>query len=184
MSQDEDRDAPGSGVGGPGETRSYTWYDPAESADALAAGLSGRDFLQAIVDGRLPAAPIMHTLGFFPVEVAEGRVVFASEPQPWHYNPIGSVHGGYYGTLLDSCMSCAVQTLLPPGRTYTTVEFKVNVVRGLRAGDGEVKAIGDVVHRGRTIATAEGRMVGADGKVYAHGTATCLIMDLPPAAPG
>jgi uncharacterized protein (TIGR00369 family) len=145
-------------------------------AAEILASLSGLDFLQRIADGRLPVPPIAELLGFRPVEVESGRVVFAATPDARHYNPIGSVHGGYAATLLDSCMSCAVHSMLKAGQGYTTVEFKVNFVRPLHADTGEVRAEGKIVHVGRQIATAEGRLTDAKGRVLAHGTATCLVV--------
>jgi uncharacterized protein (TIGR00369 family) len=105
-------------------------------------------------------------------------VMFQGEPTADFYNPIGSVHGGWAATLLDSCMACAVQSTLAAGRGYTTVELKVNLVRALSTDTGPVRAEGWVVHGGRQIATAEGRLTGADGKLYAHGSTTCLVVAL------
>jgi uncharacterized protein (TIGR00369 family) len=140
--------------------------------------LSGLEFLQRIVDGRLPRPPIADTLSFYLVEVEPGRAVFQGVPRTEHLNPIGTVHGGWICTLLDSTMACAVQTLLPAGRGYTTVEMKINLVRPVLPTTGHLRAEGKVVNGGRTIATAEGRLVGEDGKLYAHGTETCLVISL------
>ena len=117
-------------------------------------------------------------MGFDIEEVGEGRVVFAVEPQEYHYNPIGMVHGGLAATLLDSAMGCAVHSLLPEGRGYTTLEIKVNYVRALKHDTGRVRAIGKVIHLGGKIATAEGSLIDSAGKLYAHGTTTCLLSDL------
>jgi uncharacterized protein (TIGR00369 family) len=144
--------------------------------------MSGLEFLSAIRDGVLPQAPIARALGFWLSEVEAGRTVFEGVPTPDAYNPIGSVHGGWYGTLLDSCMACAVQTSLEPGTGYTTVEYSVNLVRAITVATGPVRAEGTLVHRGRRMATAEGRLVDGGGKLLAHGTTTCMIIDLPPAA--
>ena len=140
--------------------------------------MSGLDFLRAIVDGRLPHPPINDTLDFFLVEATKGHAVFMGEAKHAFYNPIGSVHGGWACTLLDSCMACAAQTTLAAGQGYTTVELKVNLVRPLSSETGPVRAEGKVVSAGRTIVTAEGRIVGWDGKLYAHGTTTCLVLGL------
>lgn len=148
------------------------------SAIETIGSLSGLEFLRAIADGRLPHPPINDTLNFYLVEVAKEHAVFMGEPQPAFYNPIGSVHGGWAATLLDSCMACAAQTTLAAGRGYTTVELKVNLVRPLATATGPVRAEGRVVSAGRTIVTAEGRIVGADAKLYAHGTTTCLVLGL------
>ena len=114
------------------------------------------------------------------VEAEFGKAVFQGTPQLKHYNPIGSLHGGWYATLLDSALGSAVQTTLPVGRAYTTVELSVNLVRGATQKTGPLRAIGTVIHSGRQLATAEARIVGPDGKLYAHGTTTCLVFDLPP----
>ncbi|MEO0620037.1 MAG: PaaI family thioesterase [Pseudomonadota bacterium] len=157
-------------------SRTVTWQDPAISAAAHAGNMTGLAFLTAIVEGTVAQPPIARSLDFRLAEVSDGRAVFHATPQEFHFNPIGTVHGGFYGTLLDSCMSCAVHATLPAGVGYTTVEFKVNVVRGLRTDAGEISAVGEVVHRGRRIATSQGRIVDADGKLYAHGTATCMLL--------
>jgi uncharacterized protein (TIGR00369 family) len=142
-------------------------------------GLTGLEYMRAIRDGRFVAAPIARTLGFVLDEVEEGRAVFRGRPRFDVYNPLGGAHGGWYGTMLDSCMACAVHTALPKGRSYTTLEYKVNLVRAATEAVGEVLAIGTTLHVGRRTATAEGRMVGAeDGKLYATGTTTCLILEL------
>ncbi len=150
-------------------------------ADALAlAGrgleLSGLDYIRAIFAGELPPPPIALLMGFRGVEARPGEAVFEMEPGPQHYNPIGSVHGGVALTLLDSAMSCAVHTLLEPGVRYTTLEVKTNFVRAITAGTGLIRCEGAVVHRGGRVATAEGRIVDASGKLLAHGTTTCLIL--------
>ena len=139
--------------------------------------MNGLEFLRAIAAGEAPRAPIQDLIGFRLAEVEEGSVVFTIEPHEEHYNPIGSVHAGIAMTLLDSAMGAAVHSTLPEGGGYTTLETKVNLVRAIRADTGELRAEGRVVHRGRTTATCEGRFVGAaDGKLYAHGTSTCLIL--------
>jgi uncharacterized protein (TIGR00369 family) len=154
----------------------------ASVADTLAS-VSGLDFLRMIIDGRFPGPPIAELLGFSPVEAEKGRVVFAAMPGARHYNPIGSVHGGFAATLLDSCMSCAVQSMLESGYGYTTVEIKVNFVRPITAETGEIRAEGKSIHVGRQIGTAEGRLTDAKGRLLAHGTATCFVFRLPQAGP-
>jgi len=139
---------------------------------------SGLEFLRGMIDGRLPRPPICDVLNFLLLEVERGRAVFQGTPQAEHYNPLGSVHGGWPATLLDSCMGCAVHTTLAAGQGYTTVEFKLNLVRPIFADTGPLRAEGKVVNGGRTIATSEGRLVDASGKLYAHGTETCLIFPL------
>lgn len=141
----------------------------------VAATLSGLEVLQAIAAGRLPQPPIAATLGFHLIEAEAGRAVFEGLPEVRHYNPIGSVHGGFAATLLDSCMACAVHTTVPVGQAYTSLEIKVNFVRPITEATGPVRAEGRVIHAGRTTGTAEGRITDAAGKLLAHGTTTCLI---------
>ena len=143
------------------------------------AALTGLQQMQAMLDGELPYPHIAHTLDFSLVEVGEGRAVFQGQPQLKHYNPLGSVHGGWYATLLDSALGCAVHTTLPVGRGYTTAELGVNIVRAASHKSGPLRAIGTVLHAGRQLATAEARIVGADGKLYAHATTTCLVFEAP-----
>jgi uncharacterized protein (TIGR00369 family) len=157
--------------------RIVTWDDPHLGLrQAARRGLSGIDFLRAMLSGELPAPPMALLLGMALTEVEPGRVVFTVEPSEYHYNPLGVVHGGLAATLLDSAMGCAVQTLAPAGASYTTLELKVNLLRALRAGMGVVSGEGTVLHFGRQTALAEARLIGADGKLYAHATSTCLIV--------
>lgn len=148
------------------------------------ASMSGLDFLQGLLDGRLPAPPFAALLGFRPVEIESGRAIFVATPDAKLYNPIGSVHGGYAATLLDSCMGCAVQSKLKAGEGYTTVELKVNFVRQISADTGEVRAEGKVIHVGKQIASAEGRLTDARGRLLAHATTTCLVFSFPQKAVG
>jgi len=157
-------------------------------ADALrptlrAAELSGMEILEAIFAGELPAPPMGETLDFVPIRMAPGQAVFQGRPQRRHYNPLGTVHGGWFATLLDSAVGCAIHTTLPAGRGYTTLELKINLIRALTDAVPLVRAEAKVIHVGRQTGTAEGRIVGPDGKLYAHATTTCLIFDQPPAAP-
>lgn len=140
--------------------------------------MSGLEFLQALIDRRLPAPPITRTLGFVLTEVSEGRALFRGAPTFEHYNPIGSVHGGWAATLLDSCMGCAVQSTLPQGSGYTTLEFKINLVRGMTDKTGPVAAEGTIVQSGRRVGVAEGRITDGEGRLLAFGTTTCLIFPL------
>ena len=137
---------------------------------------SGLETIEAIFAGRLPPPPIAELMGFRGVEVEPGRAVFEFEPGPQHYNPIGSVHGGVAMTLLDSAMGVAVHSLLEPGVRYTTLEVKTNFVRAITSDTGVIRCEGTVLHKGSRIATAEGRIVDATGKLLAHGTTTCLIL--------
>jgi uncharacterized protein (TIGR00369 family) len=158
-------------------TRIVTWQDPVALGKA-ALSSAGAEFLRAIAERRLPPPPIASLMGFDIDEVGEGRVVFSVEPQEYHYNPIGVVHGGLAATLLDSAMGCAVHSLLPEGRAYTTLELKVNYIRALKHDTGRVRAIGKVIHLGGKVATAEGSVVDGAGKLYAHGTTTCLLSEV------
>ena len=141
------------------------------------AGLSGVQVFEAMFAGTLPYPPIADTSDFVLIEANLTRAVFQGRPQLRHYNPLGSVHGGWIATLLDSCVGCAVHVSLPAGKAYTTAELKVNYVRAVTERVGLVRAIGSVIHRGNRMATADGRLVGPDGKLYAHASTTCFIFD-------
>jgi uncharacterized protein (TIGR00369 family) len=156
-------------------SRTVSWEDPMQLAEA-ALELTGIDFLRAMRDRKLPAPPIAALLGFDLVEAEPGRVVFECTPGEHHYNPIGVVHGGLAMTLLDSTMACSVQSKMPPGSRYTTLEVKVNLVRAITSKTGKLRAIGKVLHVGGRVATAEGRLEDAEGKLYAHGTTTCIVL--------
>jgi uncharacterized protein (TIGR00369 family) len=136
------------------------------------------EVMKRIVAGELPMAPIGKALDFFLVEAEAGRTVFQGTPGPAYLNPMGGIHGGWYATLLDSAMGCAVATALPQGRGYTTAELSVNLVRAIGTKAPRVRAEAKVVHVGRQLATAEGRLYGPDGTLYAHGTTTCLVFEL------
>lgn len=140
--------------------------------------LTGLEFMQGILDGKFPPAPITTALKFELTVVERGRAVFEGVPEFAFFNPIGSVHGGYAATLLDSCMGCAVHTTLPPGQAYTTLEFKINFVRAITEKTGRVRAEGRVIHPGKLAATAEGNLYDSRGKLLAHATTTCLVFRL------
>jgi uncharacterized protein (TIGR00369 family) len=135
----------------------------------------GLDFLQAIVDGRLPNPPICKVLNFHLAEVSEGQAVFEGVPDASFYNPIDTVHGGFAVTLLDSALSCAIFTTLAKGEKFTTLEIKVNLVRPILKDTGLLRAEGRVIHRGRAVATSEGKLKDKAGRLYAHATTTCMI---------
>ncbi|MBV9773199.1 MAG: PaaI family thioesterase [Gemmatimonadetes bacterium] len=158
----------------PVRTRTYSWDDPLASA-AAGAKLGGLEYLHAMQSGELPMPPIMATLGIGGAEFEEGRAVFWVDPAEYHYNPIGVVHGGLAATLCDSAMGCAVQSLLPAGSGYTTLEIKVNFVRPLTRDTGRIRCEGKIVHLGGRVATAEARVTDAAGKLYAHATTTCMV---------
>jgi uncharacterized protein (TIGR00369 family) len=142
-------------------------------------GLNGLQTMHGVMDGNLPYATIAKTLDYLLVSVEDGMAVFQGTPGPTLLNPMGGIHGGWYATLLDSAMACAVHTKMPVARSYTTAELSINIVKGIRPGVQRVRAIGEVVHCGKQLATAHGRLVGPDGTLYAHGTTTCLVFDLP-----
>ena len=155
--------------------RTIAWQDPALSAQAVPT-MTGMEFLRAIGDGTLPRPPIFELMAIQPHELDEGRIVFKVQPAEYHYNPIGVAHGGLAATILDTAMACAIQTTLPLGIACTTIEMKLNYLRPLTSTTGMVFCEGKIISVGRTIATAEGRIVDADGRLYAHGTETCLIL--------
>jgi uncharacterized protein (TIGR00369 family) len=141
--------------------------------------ISGLAFMQGVRDGTLPPAPIADTLNFTLYLVEEGRIIFRGTPGIESMNPMRTLHGGWYGTILDSAMACAVMTKVPTGSYYTTLEYKVNIIRPIPPGM-TVDCIGDVQHAGRSTGVAEGRIVGVDdGKLYATGSTTCMIMKAP-----
>ena len=142
------------------------------------AGKSGLEQMHAMLRGELPYPPIAKTLDFLLLEADEGRALFQGTPGPAHLNPMGTVHGGWYATLLDSALGCAVQTMMPPGRGYTTAELGVNLVRSIPLKVQRIRAEGKVLHCGRQLATAEARLYGPDGTLYAHATTTCLVFEL------
>ena len=141
------------------------------------AALSGLEMLRAMIAGRLPTPPIMKTLDFTLVAAESGRVAFQGRPAVAHYNPMGTVHGGWFATLLDSALGCVVQTMLPAGKAYTTAELKINIVRPLTDKTPLVRAEATIIHSGGRMATAEGRLTGPDGKLYAHASTTCFVFD-------
>jgi uncharacterized protein (TIGR00369 family) len=149
-------------------------HDPVEVARHVAQ-LDGLTAMRAMIAGELPPPPIATLLGFDLVDVEDGRVVFAAEPGPQHYNPIGMVHGGLAATLIDSATGCAVHTTLPAGTGYTTTDVQVRFVRPITLDTGRIECIGEVVHRGRTLATAEAKVLAGE-RLLAHGTAGVLIL--------
>jgi uncharacterized protein (TIGR00369 family) len=158
--------------------RAHTWEDPLLTA-AIAAELDGLTFLRRLVSGELPAPPIATTLGFTLEEVEEGRAVFVLQPAEFHFNPIGSVHGGVFATLLDSAAGCAVHSALPAGVRYTSLDLSVKFLRGLGAASGEVRCEGTLLHLGARTALAEARLVDGAGRLCAHATSSCLVIRPP-----
>lgn len=164
-------------IGVSARTRTITWDDPMAALQG-AAGMTGLEFMRAIVGSKLPSPPITATMGIAAGTVEEGKVTFFGEAGEHLYNPIGVVHGGFAMTILDSAMGCAVHTTLAPDEAYTTVETKVNFVRPITLETGRVRCEGVVVYRGGKVATAEGRLLAEEtGKLLAHGTSTCLVIE-------
>jgi len=154
--------------------RTYHWSDPSPTI-AAARSLAGIDFLHAMLDGTLPQCSYQQTMDYNLVEVEAGRVVFAGKAADYMLNPLGGVHGGYYAGMLDSAMGCAIHSRLAAGQTYTTLEFKLNMVRAIPTDGRMIRAIGQVLHPGRKIATSEARLEDDGGKLYAHATCSCMI---------
>ncbi|WP_413519010.1 PaaI family thioesterase [Psychrobacter glacincola] len=149
------------------------------TSPAKMVSMSGKELFDAMFAGELPSPPIGETLDFIPIRIEDGHALFQGQPGEQHYNPLGSVHGGWFCTILDSAVACAIHSTLPAGKGYTTLEIKVNMIRALTEAIPLVRAEANIIHVGRQTATAEGRIVGADGKLYAHATTTCLIFDMP-----
>lgn len=158
---------------------SVQFETPSDELLRQAAHLSGLEFLRSIIDGKHPAAPISRLMEFNIVEVEHGRAVFEGRPSDRVYNPIGSVHGGYSMVLIDSVTGCAVQSTLPAGVGYGTIENKVNLTRAITRDSGLLRAEGKIVHVGSRIATAEAAVTDSEGRIVAHGTSTCLIIPGP-----
>jgi uncharacterized protein (TIGR00369 family) len=155
-------------------TRTITWSDPLAHLDAMRT-MSGLDALRTLTRGEAEAPPIAHLMNIRLVEVEEGIAVFEGTPAEYHYNPIGVVHGGFALTMLDSALGCAVHSTLPAGVGYTTMDTQVRFIRGITKDTGLVRAIGKVVHTGRSTAIAEGQLTDDAGKLLAVGTTACAI---------
>lgn len=158
----------------PNRSLTVTWDDPAPTLAALAT-MDGRSWLQAILDGKLSAPPVAHLLGMEAESVDDDGVTFALQPHESHYNPLGTVHGGILSTIADTVMACSIHARLPLGTGYTTLDLAVNFVRPVTVKTGRILARGTVVHLGTRTATAECRITDEAGKLYAHGTTTCLL---------
>ncbi|RMF82542.1 MAG: PaaI family thioesterase [Chloroflexi bacterium] len=161
----------------PARERTFTWQSTASSVEQL-PNMSGLEFLHAIIAGDLPQPPMAYALNFYLAEAEPGKAVFIGEPGEFHYNPLGVVHGGFASTLLDSAMACACHTTLPQGIGFTTLELKINLVRAITVATGTLRAEGEALHTGKRVLTAAGKLIDADGKLYAHGTTTCLAFPL------
>ncbi len=158
--------------------RTVTWSDPKLTAEA-AREMAGLDLMRGLLDGSVSPPPAIALVGLSLAEVEEGRIVMRLTPAEYHYNPIGSMHGGILATMLDSVMGCAVHSTLPKGRAYTSLEIKVNFVRAVTSESGELSAEGKIVHGGRRSAVAEAKVVDAKGRLCATASTTCLVFDLP-----
>ncbi|MEJ8859304.1 PaaI family thioesterase [Variovorax robiniae] len=142
-------------------------------------GKTGLEVMQMMLAGEIPYAAIAKTLEFTIIEARPGVAIFQGTPLPQHLNPLGTIHGGWVATMLDSALGCSVHTMMPPGRGYTTAELGVNYVKGLTPKIERVRAEGKVIHCGKQLATAEARLFGPDGTLYAHATTACLVFELP-----
>ncbi|WP_327234057.1 PaaI family thioesterase [Streptomyces sp. NBC_01317] len=163
-------------------SRTYTWEDPGTTASAV-GGTPGLEFMRDVLAGRLPAPPFAATLGTVLEEVEPGRAVFGLTPGEEHYNPLGSVHGGVFATLLDSAAGCAVHTLLPAGMAYTSLDLTVKFLRPVTAASGRIRAVGTVLNSGRRTALAEARLFDAEDRLLAHATSSCMLFPASAPAP-
>ena len=154
--------------------------DQPSSLLELRVALGGLEFFKRMMAGELPPPPLVALLGLRLVEVEAGRVVFTGTPAETFYNGLGVAHGGFAATMLDSALGCAINSTMPAGRLFTTLELKINYIRPLRREVGEVRCEANVVHAGNRTATSEGRIVDAAGKIYAHGTTTCILIERAP----
>lgn len=159
-------------------TRTVVWEDPTTSAMA-ARTMPGRAFIEAIASGELPPPPVAVLLGMGIESIEEGRVVFTLEPAEFHYNPIGTVHGGVIATLLDSAAGCAVHSTLPAGWGYTTLDLTTKYLRPATVDSGQLRAEGSVIHHGRTTALAEARLFDERDRLLAYASSSCLLFELP-----
>lgn len=155
--------------------RIITWDDPMVGA-TQAMKMSGMEYLQAMSDGKIPLPPLLHTLDFLPTKLEPGNIEFSFTPQEFQYNPIGSVHGGVITAILDSAMGCSLQSILPAGQGYTTVELKLNFLKGVSIKTGMLKTISRIIHSGSRTALVEAQLVDNAGNIYAHAVSTCMIL--------
>ncbi len=156
-------------------TRTIAWEDPMIGANA-GREMTGLEYLQAILRGELPPPPISALVGQRFESVEKGRVVLSVVPSEYHYNPMGTIHGGLGCTMLDSAMACAIHSMLPMGVMFTTLDLSINFLRPMTADTGRVFCEGKVIHMGSRVATAEARIADERGKLYAHGTTTCIAV--------
>jgi uncharacterized protein (TIGR00369 family) len=157
-------------------TKTIQWHDPMNGA-LKARQMNGLDYLQAISDGAISYPPLLETLDFEPVSIIPGKAVFAFDPQEFHYNSIGTVHGGVISAILDTAMGCSLHSLLEAGTGYTTLELKVNFLKAITIKNGKLKAIGNIIHSGSRTALVEATLTDEKDTIYAHGTSTCMILN-------
>ncbi|MEV4638966.1 PaaI family thioesterase [Actinoplanes sp. NPDC049548] len=157
-------------------SRTFEWTDPAENASLLGR-TTGLELLQAMAAGEVPAPPVMHLVDMCGMDVAEGSVTIYLEPQEFHYNPLGTVHGGVLSTLLDTAAACSVHSTLPAGVGYTSLDLTVKFLRPVTVASGRLTTTGTVLQRGRRTALAEARMTDAAGRLVAHATSSCMILE-------
>ncbi|MFN8529120.1 MAG: PaaI family thioesterase [Anaerolineae bacterium] len=155
-------------------SRTLTWQDPLIGAAAFKS-MSGIDYLRGWLEGKHSPAPMSLWCNMRLLEVEAGRVIFTAQAGEEHYNTLGTVHGGFSATVLDTALGCSVMSVTPIELAYTTVQLNVSLVRAITTTTGVLRAIGEVIHAGRKLATAEAKLIDADGKLYAHGTTTCLV---------
>jgi len=156
-------------------SKTITWQDPMVGAQK-AMQMNGIDYLQAMTDGQIPLPPLLFTLDFKAVGFEKGQAIFSFEPQEFHYNPIGSVHGGVISAILDSAMGCTIHSVLEAGTGYTTLELKVNFIKAITIKTGKLQAIGKIIHNGKSTALVEAQLIDANGTLYAHAVSTCMIL--------
>lgn len=161
-------------------TRTFSWADPAQHAGVLRR-LSGLELMRAMVSGEIPPPPVMSLIGLSGMEAEDGRVTFGMDPQEYHYNPLGSMHGGIISTLLDSAAACSVHSTLPAGIGYTSLDLNVKFLRPVTLATGRLTCVGVVLQRGRRTALAEARLTDAGGRLIAHATSSCMILESSPA---
>jgi uncharacterized protein (TIGR00369 family) len=160
-------------------TRMDAGVGPGVARPEQVAGKTGLQVMQGLLTGELPHAHMAKTLDFMLIEASPGLAIFQGTPGVQHLNPLGTVHGGWFASLLDSALGCAVHTMMPPGRGYTTADLSVKLVKALTPKVQRVRAVAKVLHCGRQLATAEAQLVGPDGTLYAHASTACLVFEIP-----
>lgn len=163
-----------------GRTRTFSWNDPSVHASMIGRS-SGLEFLQAMASGELPAPPIMSLIDLASLSVAEGSVTLRLDPQEFHYNPLGTMHGGVISTLLDTAAACSVHSTLPAGVGYTSLDLNVKFLRPVTVSSGRLTCVGSVLQSGRRTALAEARLSDSSGRLVAQAMSSCMIFPLPPA---